>query len=99
MSLGPTLRLERLLKVLRVNTRFGSLRPSHLRPIRVVHLYELSLAWASGKGEEPRALSDAEACRLPRSPVGGSDTSFGLSAPILEVALPDKGANVIERND
>jgi hypothetical protein len=46
------------LEVLGVNTRLGTLRPGHLRPLGSVHLDELGPGWASGKGEESRTLSD-----------------------------------------
>lgn len=53
---GPTLRCQSRLEVFRINSRLGSLLPSHLRSLRLVHLYELPLCWASGEGEEPSAL-------------------------------------------
>jgi hypothetical protein len=45
--------------VLRVNTRFGALRPSHRRSLRSVYLDELSLSWTSGECEESCALSES----------------------------------------
>src|SRR5258708_30318699 len=47
-AVPPTLglRLECLLEVLGVNTRFCSLLPSHLWSLRSVHLYELRLGWS-----------------------------------------------------
>src|SRR5271169_3314072 len=56
--LGPSFRRQSGLKVLRVNTRFGSLIPGHLRSLRSVHLYELRLCGASGESKEACALSD-----------------------------------------
>ena len=56
-SLTSGLRLERLLKVLRVNSRLASLRPSHLRSLGSVHLHEIGLGRASVEGKEARALS------------------------------------------
>jgi len=55
--LNSGLRLERLLKVLRVNSRLASLRPSHLRSLGSVHLHEIGLGRASVEGKEARALS------------------------------------------
>jgi len=50
--------------VLRVHTRCGSLCPSHLRSLWPVHFNELSFGRASGKSEEPRALSDVRTSGL-----------------------------------
>jgi hypothetical protein len=41
--LGPTFRRESSLKVFRVNTRLGSLRPSHLRSARSITLMKSAL--------------------------------------------------------
>jgi hypothetical protein len=41
-----------------INTRFGSLLPSHFRSLQPVHLYKLRLGWASSEREEPRTLGD-----------------------------------------
>ena len=58
VSLTLGLRLERLLEVFGINTRLGSLLPSHIRSVWPVHLYELRLRWPSSESKEPRALGD-----------------------------------------
>ena len=50
--------------MLGVNTRFGSLRPSHRRSFWSAHLYELGLGRASGESEESCALGNVSASRL-----------------------------------
>jgi hypothetical protein len=51
LALTLGLRLERLLKVLGIDTCLGTLRPSHRWSLRPVHLDELGLRQASGEGE------------------------------------------------
>lgn len=58
------LRFERVLKVLRINTRIGSLRPRHLRSSRPVNFDELRLGRASGECEEAGALCNSLGPRL-----------------------------------
>ena len=50
--------------MLRLHTGCGSLCPSHLRSLWPVHFNELSFGRASGKSEEPRALSDVRTSGL-----------------------------------
>jgi chemotaxis response regulator CheB len=41
-----------------INSRLGSLRPSHRWSLGAVDLNELSLGWAAGKGKKSRTLGN-----------------------------------------
>jgi hypothetical protein len=41
-----------------INTRLGSLLPSHLRSLRPVYLDELGLSWPSGEGKSEASTGD-----------------------------------------
>lgn len=62
--LGSTFCCQSGLKVFGINTSLGTLCPRHLWSPGSVHLNELSLGRASGKGEEPRTLGDFRTSRL-----------------------------------